>query len=140
MKRKLFLIVMLCFACAARLYGRENEKQQAARQNYIFALNSEHDGVRNSAIFRVLQYKAAFPQDACADFIKRLQQMSLQDASVKNRMYAFLACALLQDAKLFAVALPPHSEDEKEAYFASLHEVLEQGPGIATNEERQAYE
>lgn len=136
MKRKLFLAAILCLGCAAQLQATQSEKQQVARHNYVLALNSEHDGVRNSAIFRVLQFKAAYPQDACADFVKRLQEMSLQDASVRNRMYAFLACALLQDAKLFAAALPPHAEDEKEAYFANLHQVLQQGHDVARNEQR----
>lgn len=135
MKRNLFLIALLCFACGVRLYGRENETQRAARQNYIFALSSEHEGVRNSAIFRVLQYKAAYPQDDCSAFIKRLQQISLDDSSVKNRMYAFLACALLQDAKLFAAALPPQSENDKDAYFAGLHNVLQKESSVAVGNE-----
>lgn len=140
MKRKLFLAAILCLGCAAQLQGAQSEKQQVARDNYVRALNSEHDGVRNSAIFRVLQFKAAYSQDTCADFIKRLQEMSLRDVSVRNRMYAFLACALLQDENLFAAAMPPRSEDEKEAYFANLHRVLQQGHDVARNEQREAHE
>ncbi|MEK7730048.1 MAG: hypothetical protein AAB354_16700 [candidate division KSB1 bacterium] len=125
MIRNLVLAALVCFGCAAQLQGARPEKQQVARRNYLAMLNSKHEGVRNSTIFRVLQYKVAYPQDACSDFLKRLQQISLNDPSAKNRSYAFLASAALQDAKLLRRAQPPEFEDEKEAYFARLHDALQ---------------
>ncbi len=126
MIRNLLLSALLCLGCATQFHGGEPAKQQAAKRNYLALLQSEHEGVRNSTIFRVLQYKAAYPQDDCRDFLKRLQEISLNDPSTKNRVYAFLACTLLRDAKLMAAAQPPLTEEEKETYFAGLQEVLQQ--------------
>lgn len=135
MIRNLLLAAALCFGSATPSHGWPAEKQQVARQNYLSALNAKHEGVRNSAIFRVLQYKAAYPQDDCRVFIKRLQRISLNDSSVKNRMYAFLACAFLQDGKLPAEAQPPQTEDEKDGYFAELQELLQRRVSVAVQDE-----
>lgn len=133
MIRNLILSALLCMAGAAQLHSGEPTKQQVAKRNYLNSLQSEHEGVRNSAIFRVLQYKAAYPEDDCNDFLKRLQWMSLNDSLAKNRMHAFLACAVLQDAKLLAAVQPPSLEDGKDEYFAGLQDAM-QRQWIATRE------
>ncbi|NUO82179.1 hypothetical protein HUU05_19075 [candidate division KSB1 bacterium] len=133
MMRSLFFAALLCLACTAPLRGEEPQKQQVAKRNYLTSLQSKHEGVRNSTIYRVLQYKAAYERDDCSAFLKRLQEMSLNDPSPKNRVYAFLACALLQDAKLRAAAKPPEWEEEKDAYFASLQELLQRQWAVANN-------
>lgn len=135
MIRILLLAAVLCSGCAGQLHSAESAKQQVAKRSYLALLKSEHEGVRNSTIFRVLQYQAAYPAADRSDFIKRLQQISAQDPSAKNRMYAFLACALLQDEKLLAAAIPPAAEEEKEAYFARVHEVIQLQSSVVMNEE-----
>lgn len=135
MNRNLLLAVLLCLGCAAHLQAAELDKQQAARRNYLTLLQAQHEGVRNSTIFRVLQYKAAYPNDRCADFIKRLQHLSLHDASAKNRMYAVMACTLLQDPGLLKLAPPPSAEEQKEDYFAGVHAVLQKETNVVLHEE-----
>ncbi len=135
MTRNLLLAALLCLGCAANLQTAEINKQQAARRNYLSLLQAQHEGVRNSTIFRVLQYKAAYPNDRCADFIKRLQHLSLHDVSAKNRMYAVMACTLLQDAALLKLAPPPLAEEEKETYFAGVHAVLQKHTAIVVRAE-----
>lgn len=121
-----WLVAGLMGATAVRAGNHEPGKlQMRAQRSYLLSLSSEHACIRNSAIFWVMQYRARFPQDDVGPFVKALRGMSMNDAFPQNRFYAFMACTFLEGDKLMqAAGLPPRQEDEKEKYFARLHEIL----------------
>src|SRR5262245_46911051 len=137
MTRKLllsFLLIASVLGCAAVADGnlRQTKQQLLARRSYLWSLNSEHAGVRNSAVFRVMQYRLNFPQDDMQPFMKALREMSTKDTSSQNRLYAFIAVTFLENEELLKAAnAPPNEEQEKEAYFTHLQNILQNNAVVA---------
>ena len=130
MIRKILTLALLAAGLIGAAAGEDLpdqiKLQKRAKQNYLLALQSEHACIRNSAIFRVMQYRAHFPQEEVQPFVKVLREMSMKDASPQNRLYAFIACTFLQNEKLQRTAgAPPKLEEDKEAYFARLQGILQ---------------
>lgn len=120
-----WLLATLMGCAAAKENLTPPAKQKLAKQNYLLALNSEYACIRNSTIFHVMKYQARFPQDDLRPFVKLLREMSRNDPSPQNRLYAFLACTFLENEILLqAAGVPPKQEDEKEIYFAHLQNIL----------------
>jgi len=137
MSRKILItigLVAICLAGSATAQDNsgQNHLQTLARRSYLFALNSEHACIRNSAVFRVLQFHAVFPQEEMKTFVKTLREMSVKDASPQNRLYAFIACTFLENENLMkAAGAPPEKEDEKEAYFTRMQGILQSNAALA---------
>jgi len=120
------LLVSVCLNAAAFAGDSNKCRQELARSNYFASLSSPHDGIRNSAIFMLMQYRLRYPDDDYAPFAKRLREMSLNDPYPKNRLYAFIVWTLLENTDMMkTAAAPPRSEDAKDAYFAQLHELIQ---------------
>lgn len=129
MIRKMTVMAWLLAALIGCAAAKENmappTKQKIAKRNYLLALNSEFACIRNSAIFHVMRYQARFPQDDLRPFVKLLREMSRNDPSPQNRLYAFLACTFLENKTLLqAAGVPPKQEDEKDGYFEHLQKIL----------------
>ncbi len=137
MKHKTLIAAWLVASLFAGTAAGQNQPQQdrlqmLAKRSYLSSLNSEHACIRNSTIFRVMQYRAAYPQDDLRPFVKALREMSVKDASPQNRLYAFVACTFLENEKLWqAAGKPPKQEDGKEAYFARLQGILQSNEAVA---------
>lgn len=137
MTRKLLTSTLLMaglLGCAAATDGtlQRDQLQARARRSYLWSLNSAHAGIRNSAVFRVMQYRASFPQDDMQLMVQALREMSMKDASSQNRLYAFIAVTFLENENMLkAAGVPPEREDEKEAYFARLQNILQSNAVMA---------
>ena len=136
MNRKLFLTGLLVMSLAGHVAAQETassaSKQQLAQQGYLTCLRSDHEGVRNSTIFRVMQYAALFPKDDLSPFLQELREISLNDPSPRNRLYAVVAYTILENVELRKeMEAPPRNEEEKEAYFGRLHEFLQNHQMVA---------
>lgn len=128
------LLVAGLLGCAAATDGnlQHAQLQLRARRNYLWSLSSAHASIRNSTVFRVMQYRASFPQDDMQPLVQALREMSMKDASSQNRLYAFIAVTFLENENLLRVAgAPPKEEDEKEAYFARLQNILQSNAVMA---------
>lgn len=100
-------------------------KQELAVKAYAASLQSEHQSVRNSAIFRAMQLHARFPDLDISPLLVEMQKLSSSDESLTNRLYAFLAMSFLTDSTLKArLVEPPQSEEDKDDYFAQLQQVF----------------
>jgi hypothetical protein len=120
-----WLLAALIGGAAAKDNMAPQTKQKIAKRNYLLALNSEYACIRNSAIFHVMRYQARFPQDDLRPFVKLLREISRNDPSPQNRLYAFLACTFMENEKLMqAAGVPPAQEDEKDLYFVRLQKIL----------------
>jgi hypothetical protein len=120
-----WLLATLIGGAAAKDNMTPQAKQKLAKRNYLLALSSEYACIRNSAIFHVMRYQARFPQDDLRPFVKSLREMSQNDPSLQNRLYAFLACTFLENEKLLqAAGTPPKQEDDKDIYFVHLQKIL----------------
>lgn len=138
MTRKLIIVSWVLAALFGSAAAQENvvpaAKQKLARRGYLVALKSEHACIRNSAIFQVMQYQARFPQEDMSLFIKSLRDLSRNDSTPQNRLYAFLACTFLENQQLRLTAgAPPKGEDEKEIYFNRLQKILHSNDTLASN-------
>lgn len=129
-----WVLAALLGSAAAQESMTLTAKQKLARRGYLQSLKSEHACIRNSAIFQVMQYRARFPQDDMSLFIKSLRDLSRNDSTPKNRLYAFLACTFLENQQLLLTAgVPPKGEDEKEIYFNRLQRILHTNETLASN-------
>jgi hypothetical protein len=137
MIRKIFITSLLMAGLFGGTAEAQGDFQQAkfralAKSSYLWCLSSEHPAIRNSAVFRVMQYRMSYPQEDMQPFVKALREMSLKDASSQNRLYAFLACTYLENENLLkAAGAPPEFEDEKQAYFTHLQRILQDDVAVA---------
>ena len=136
MMRNLLTIALLATGLIGAATGQESLEQAKlqihAQRNYLASLESEHECIRNSAVFRVMQYRARFPQVDLQPFVKALREMSEKDSSPQNRLYAFLACTFLENGQLLqAAGAPPKQEDEKHTYFLRLQGLMQGNHALA---------
>jgi hypothetical protein len=129
-----WLLAIFIGSAAAQENMTPQTKQKFAKRSYLLALKSEYACIRNSAIFHVMRYQERFPQDDLRPFVKLLHGLSQNDPSPQNRLYAFLACTFLENAKLLqAAGVPPKGEDGKSVYFVRLQEILQNNVALASN-------
>ena len=101
------------------------KKKKMAEKGYLASLKFDNANVRNSAIFRVMQFHHRFPDYDMQNLIAQLQTMSLNDQSARNRLYAFIAMTYLSDFRFCRVAeTPPKLEAQKDEYFLKLQNML----------------
>ena len=117
-------MLVSCHCLMAQSSNAATAKQQLAVKAYAATLQSEHQSVRNSAIFRTMQLHARFPELDISPLLVELQKLSSTDESLTNRLYAFLAMSFLTDSTLKArLVAPPQSEEDKDEYFAQLQQI-----------------
>ncbi|MCI0511897.1 hypothetical protein L0128_01630 [candidate division KSB1 bacterium] len=128
MQAKYNLVIGLCFLMVGLGFAKNPHNanfETMAHENYLAALNSKNDGVRNSAIFLVLQFKMRYPEHNMQCFIKKLAQISQKDVVAKNRIQAQLAIVYLQSPELM-LALNSTQFQEPQPFFGQLYHLLAQ--------------
>jgi hypothetical protein len=128
MQAKYNLVIGLCLVMVGLGFAKNPQKanfETKAYQNYLAAMNSPNDGVRNSAIFLVLQFKMRYPEHNMQCFIKKLTQMSQKDVVAKNRIQAQLAIVYLQSPELM-LAVNSTQYKESQPFFGRLYKLLAQ--------------
>lgn len=121
---KLLMIVLVlsttvCFAQTQKL----SQYLKQANQAYLLSLKSENNGVRNSAIFNVVQYKKLYPAKDFNPFAKEIQKISKTDPMVQNRLHAHLALICLEQPEVMAT-IDPNTFEDPIVFFDALYEQL----------------
>lgn len=123
----LFVLVALFLLNAGHLPAKEDRatvdqghRISTALNNYMSYLKSENHGLRNNAIYQIVQIKSRFPEADLSMFNKKLAKMALNDKEVMIRSHAFLALAYLNDDKLVEKVKLQFNNEEPEAFYERL--------------------
>ncbi|MCI0511898.1 hypothetical protein L0128_01635 [candidate division KSB1 bacterium] len=126
MKATLRLVAVICLVAMTVGYAQAPADEKfinKAHANYLMALNSTNDGLRNNAIFMVLKFKMRYPTQDIRDIMTRLEQISQKDPISLNRVHACLAKTYLENPSL-AVSVNPCNFVEPRQFYDRLHELM----------------
>jgi len=123
------LIVMVVFA-ASGVFAQSNNSPaclqkylELARNCYLKSLDSDVHGVRNSAIFLVVQFKNRYPDESFKSFVKKLKKMSQHDSEIQNRLHAYLAVMCLESPQ-FIETINPDDYENPVQFFNEIYNEL----------------
>ena len=119
------LILFLLFTVSNSLAKNLSSKQylELARKSYLYSLNSNNYGVRNSIIFLVVQFKNLHPNENFKPFIKKFKKMSKDDPQIQNRLHAYLALVCLENPKSIA-SINPNDYENPKIFFNAVYNLL----------------
>jgi hypothetical protein len=126
MKATLRLLVVICLMAMTVSFAQvpaETEFINKAHANYLQALTSTNDGLRNNAIFMVLKFKTRYPEQNISDIMTRLDQISQKDPVTLNRIHAYMAKIYLENPVL-AASVNPYNFAEPRLFYDRLHEIM----------------
>ncbi len=114
----LLMITTLAFGQA-----KDSKSLDVILKNYLTALKSDNAGLRNSALYQLVQLKAKYPDADLSACEKCIAQMSSKDKNTRVRINAGLALLGLQDAQL-PTKVKANDEQEPTKFFARLHQEI----------------
>jgi len=82
----------------------DNDRLFKARANYLRALNSDNDGLVESAIYNSLMLTIQHPEFDITPIVKKLQDLALSGESHVIRYKAYLSLSYLKDQDKFVGA------------------------------------
>ncbi len=110
---------------ATLAFGQVNDAKSldSILKNYLTALKSDNAGLRNSALYQLVQLKAKFPKADLGACQRHIAQMSSKDKNPRVRINAGLALLFLNDTQL-PTKVKINSEEEPTKFFARLHQEI----------------
>jgi len=107
---------------------KQSEEQfEQAKKCYLNALDSENQGVRDSAILQVVKVKVKYPDENYQTIIRKLQKLSKRDDVFYIRTHAYLACEFFKHPEL-AQMINPADYQVPAFFFDQLYQKITESP------------
>ncbi len=130
-KTAIFVILLMATTGWAQV-PYSNDYLDIAQKCYLNSLDSNIDGVRNSTIFMVVQFKYRYPDLNFKDIRKKIEKMSRNDRDIQNRVHSYLALVCLEKPVLMDSINPQEYLDTRQFFDAVFDRIS--SPQLALNE------